>query len=97
MGDLPTPAMRPDTERTVAQLKEWLLILTQRVPTVEADKLVAMLEADIPIHFDLSELMIGVFSQDDRNKIERLPIWSGMSYNRGYGFGMINQGIMQAI
>jgi hypothetical protein len=97
MGDLPTPAMRPDTERTVAQLKEWLLILTQRVPAVEADKLIAMLEADIPIHFDLTELTIDVFAQDDPNNVERLPIWSGVSYNRGHGFGMINRGIMKAI
>jgi hypothetical protein len=97
MGDLPTPAMRPDTERTVAQLQEWLLILTQRVPAGEADKLVAMLEADIRIHFDLSELTIGVFAQDDRNTVKRLPIWSGVSYNQEYGFGRIISGIMNAI
>jgi hypothetical protein len=97
LGDLPTPAMRSDTERTVAQLKEWLLILTQRVPAVEADKLIAMLEADIPIHFDLSELTIGVFSQDDRNKVERLPILSGVSYSLGNGFGMIIRGKINAI
>jgi hypothetical protein len=89
MGDLPTPAMRPDTERTAAPLKEWLLVLTQRVPAVEADKLIAMLETDTPIHFDLTELTIGVFAQDDRNNVERLPIWSGMSYSRGHGFGQI--------
>jgi hypothetical protein len=89
MGDLPTPALRPDTERTITQLKEWLLILTQRVPADEADKLIAMREADIPILFDLSGLNIEVFAQDDRNKVERLPIWSGVSYNREHGFGMI--------
>jgi hypothetical protein len=97
MGDFPTPAMRPDTERTVAQLKEGLLILTQIVPAVEADKLIAMLETDTQINFDLRELTIGVFAQDDRNKIERLPIWSGVSYSRGNGFGMINYVYLQAI
>jgi hypothetical protein len=90
MGELPTPAMRADTERTVAQLKEWLLILTQRVPSAEADKLIAMLEADITILFDLSELTIEVCAQDDRNKVER-------SYSRGHGFGMIVCSIMNAI
>ncbi len=95
MGVLPTPAMHPDTERTVTQLREWLLILTQRVPAAEADKLVEMLEADVPILFDLSELIIEVSAQDGASKAERLPIWSGVSYSRGHGFGMIISGIME--
>jgi hypothetical protein len=89
MGILPTPALRPDTARTVAQLQEWFLILTQRVPAIEADKLLAMLAADVPILFDLSELKIEVFEKDYRKKVELLPIWSGVSYGRGYGFGRI--------
>ncbi len=89
IGNLPTPSMRSDTERTAGQLKEWLLVLAQKVPAPEADRLLAMLEDDIPIHFDLSELMIEICAQDDRQNVARLPIWSGVSYNRGAGFGQI--------
>jgi hypothetical protein len=88
-GDLPTPAARPDMARTVGQLQEWLLILSQRVPAVEADKILGMLKADIPIHFDLSGLTIEIFAQNDRQNVERLPIWGGVSYSHGNGFGQI--------
>ena len=87
MGTLPTPALRPDTARTVAPFKEWSLILNQHVPGTEANKLLAMIENDIPIHFDLRELQIQVVGQHDRNKVERLPIWDGVSYSRSRGFG----------
>ena len=86
MGTLPTPTLRSDTARTIATFQEWFLILTQRAPAIEADKLLAMLAADIPIHFDLRELTIEVVGQHDRNKVERLPIWGGVTYSRGSGF-----------
>jgi hypothetical protein len=89
MGDLPTPSPRPDMVRLAAPFQEWLLILNQRVPAAEADKLLAMLEADIPIHFDLNRLMIAVCAQDDRQIVVRLPIWVGVSYSRDRGFGQI--------
>jgi hypothetical protein len=73
----------------IGPLQEWLLILSQRVPAPEADKLLAMLAAGIPIHFDLNGLMIGVCAQDDRQNVERLPIWDGVSYSHGNGFGQI--------
>lgn len=88
-GDLPTPAARADMAQTVGPFKEWLVILSQRVPAAEADKLLAMLAADIPIHFDLSGLTIEVYAQDEQQKVERLPIWGGVSYNHGNGFGQI--------
>ena len=92
MGTLPTPTLRSDTEKTGAQLKEWFLILTQRVPPIEADKLLALREADIRILFDLRELTIEVVGQHDRNKVERLPIWGGLSYSRDHGFAQIIYG-----
>ena len=88
-GDLPTPSVRPDMAQMIDPLQEWLLILSQRVPAVEADKLLAMLAADTPIHFDLSGLAINVRAQDDRQNVERLPIWGGVSYSHGNGFGQI--------
>jgi hypothetical protein len=88
-GDLPTPSPRPDMATLATPFQEWLLILTQRVPAAEADKLLAMLEAHIPIHFNLSELTIEVSAQDDRQNVARLPIWAGVSYNLGSGFGQI--------
>jgi hypothetical protein len=88
-GDLPTPSARPDMAQMIGPLQEWLLILSQRVPAPEADKLLAMLAAGIPIHFDLNGLMIGVCAQDDRQNVERLPIWDGVSYSHGNGFGQI--------
>jgi hypothetical protein len=89
MGHLPPPTLRHDTARTAVQLEEWFLIFAQRVPGAEADKLLAMLKAEVPIHFDLSGLNIEVFPQEDQNKIERLPLWGGVSYSRGNGFGRI--------
>jgi hypothetical protein len=86
MGTLPTPAVRHDTARTIAQLQEWFLILSQRVPAKEADKLLAMLENKIPILFDLSELNIEVFPKNDPEKIERLPIWAGLSFSPDTGY-----------
>src|SRR4029077_275548 len=91
MGELPTPSTRADMAQAVGPFKEWLVILSQRVPATEADKLLAMLAADIPIHFDLSGLTIEVCARDGRQKAERLPIWGGLSYNRGSGFGQIIQ------
>lgn len=86
MGTLPTPTLRSDTERTIAPFQEWLLILVQQVPSMEADKLQAMLKADIQIHFDLRDLTIEVAGAHDKNKVERLPIWGGVTYSRGSGF-----------
>jgi len=86
MGTLPTPTLRSDTATTIAPFKEWLLILVQQVPAMEADKLQAMLKDDIQIHFDLKELTIEVVGDHDRNKVERLPIWGGVTYSRGDGF-----------
>jgi hypothetical protein len=95
-GDLPTPSPRQDMATLVTTFQEWLLILTQRVPAAEADKLLAMLEADIPIHFNLTELTIEVCTQDDRQNVVRLPIWAGMSYNPRIGFGQIISASMRS-
>jgi hypothetical protein len=89
MGELPTPALRPDTARTVDQLQEWLLILSQQVPADEADKILAMLRTKTPIHFDLSGLNIRVAASDKPSETERLPVWSGVSYKQDYGFARI--------
>jgi hypothetical protein len=89
MGELPPPAIRPDTSRTVAQLQEWLLILAQRTPASQADKLVAMLDDDSSILFDLSGLKIEVFARDEPKNIQTLPLWHGVSYSKGNGFGRI--------
>jgi hypothetical protein len=94
MGTLPTPTLRSDAAMTVAHLQEWFLILTQRVPGIEADKLLAMLAADIPILFDLRELTIEVVGQHDRSTVERLPIWGGVSYSRDNGFGRIAHAVV---
>lgn len=89
-GTLPTPTQQTDTARTVAPFQEWVLILNHwGVPATEADKLLEMLEADTLVDFDLRELKIEVFGQYDRNKVELLPIWDGVSYSRSRGFGKI--------
>lgn len=92
-GELPEPSARANMAQTVAPFKEELVILSQQVPSAEADKLLVALAADIPIHFDLSGLTIKVCAQNARQKIERLPIWGGVSYNRGFGFGQIASAI----
>ena len=76
-------------KRSAMQLEEWFYILNQHVPAVEADKILAMLDADTPIHFDLSGLNIEIATRDEPSKKERLPLWAGVSYSKGYGFGRI--------
>ena len=89
MGVLSAPALRSDVKQTVVQLQERRLMFDQRVPSTEADKLLAMIKSNAPIHFDLSGLKIEVFPQEDRSKIERLPLWDGVSSERGREFGRI--------
>ena len=86
-SDLPTPSPREDMLKMVAPFQEWLLILSQRIPSSEADILLAMLDADTRIDFNLDRLVIGVCARDDRQNVVRLPIWNGVSYSRERGFG----------
>jgi hypothetical protein len=88
MGELPEPSLQPDMARSVDQLQEWLVRLSQPVPAKEADKILAMLRSE-PIHFDLSGLNIEVAARDEPTKVERLPLWHGVSYSRGYAIGRI--------
>jgi hypothetical protein len=89
MGTLPTPSLHPEMARVGFPLQEWFLMLSQRVPAAEADKLLTMLESDTPIQLLLNELKIEVFAQDERNKIERIKLWHGVSYKKEHGFGQI--------
>ncbi len=88
-GELPTPALRHDVAKVVYPLQEWLFILEQRVPAQEADKMVAMIAADVAIHFDLTGLDISVFPMGEPKQAERLPLWSGVSCRAGICFGRI--------
>ncbi|TWB86823.1 hypothetical protein FBZ93_1264 [Bradyrhizobium macuxiense] len=88
-GTLPTPTLRHDVAKVVYPLQEWLFILEQHVPASEADSLVAMLQADIPIHFDLTGLAMYVFAQGKPDEVERLSLWDGISCRRGIHFGRI--------
>lgn len=90
MGELPTPTLRAEVARSVAQLQEWHLILDQRVPAMDADKILAMLKDDIPVSFDLSGLNVGVADRNKPKEIERLPTWHGFTCRRGFGFDRIN-------
>lgn len=89
MGELPTPTLRHDTARNVAPLREWFLLLSQRVPAADADKIVAMIAAGTPVMFDLNGLSIRVAEQNASALIEQLPLWGGVSYKKDFGFGRI--------
>lgn len=88
-GTLPTPALRHDVAKVVYPLQEWFFILEQHVPASEADKLVAMRQADIPIHFDLTGLAMHVFVQGKPKDVERLSLWDGISCKGGIQLGRI--------
>jgi hypothetical protein len=96
MGELPTPALRSDTKKSVFQLQEWFLILSQRVPAPEADKILAMVKTNTHILFDLTGLNIQIAAHDKPNDIERLPLWSGVSYSRDFGFLRIVTAVLNA-
>jgi hypothetical protein len=93
-GTLPSPALRYDVAKVADPFQEWLLILEQHVPSQEADKLIAMLQDDVPIHFGLENLNISVFAQNDPKKVERLPLWYGVAIHRGFTFGRIINGVV---
>lgn len=86
-GELPTPALRSDTSRISHPLSEWFLILSQRVPAAEADKIVSMVERKRPVHLDLTNLTINVASKDGQK--DSLPLWGGVSYAPEFGYGRI--------
>jgi hypothetical protein len=88
-GELPTPSLRYDVAKVVYPLQEWLFILEQHVPAQDADKLISMLQNDVPIHIELDGLAISVFAQDDPKKLERLPLWNGITLRRGISIGRI--------
>jgi hypothetical protein len=88
-GALPTPTLRHDVLKHCYPFQEWFLILEQRVPAQEADKLLAMLRDNVPIHFELAGLNISISPQNDPGKMERMPLWFGMSYAKGSGYGRI--------
>jgi hypothetical protein len=87
MGVLPPPALRHDVSKSTPPLKEWFLILDQRVPSVDADKIVSLIESQTPIHLDLDGLNITVSANGSNS--ERLPLWNGVTYAREVGFGRI--------
>ena len=93
-GTLPSPALRYDVAKVADPFQEWLLILEQHVPSQEADKLIAMLQDDVPIHFGLENLNISVFAQNDPKKVERLQLWYGVAIHRGFTFGRIINGVV---
>jgi hypothetical protein len=88
-GTLPTPTLRHDVPKISYPLQEWFFILEQRVPAQEADKMIAMIAADVAIHFDLTRLDISVFPKGEPKKVERLPLWGGLSCHHGICFGRI--------
>ncbi|MDP2412256.1 MAG: hypothetical protein Q8M26_18475 [Pseudolabrys sp.] len=85
-GVLPTPTVRSDVRRAVEPFEEWFLILAQRVPSDEADKLTSMLDANDTIIFELERLKIEAFAHSDDRKIEPIPMWYSMSYKKEFGF-----------
>jgi hypothetical protein len=91
-GELPEPSLRPDTAKSVGPLQEWSLILNQRVPAKEADKILALLRKEPAVNFDLSGLNIEIAARDEPTNVERLPLWDGVSYSRGYAIGRIISG-----
>jgi hypothetical protein len=76
-------------KRTVAPNEEWFFILNQQVPSSAADKILAMLDGDIAILFSLTDLSIEISPHGEPSKKERLPLWNGVSYSKGHGYGRI--------
>ncbi|MGY2806073.1 hypothetical protein [Bradyrhizobium sp. USDA 4506] len=81
-GELPTPIISSKTPKSAAPQTEWSIVLDQRFPSKEADKIPAILRAH-PLHFDLSLLDIQISRRGDLNKVDRLQLWDGIKYERG--------------
>jgi hypothetical protein len=71
-----------------------VLILNQRVPAKEADKILTLLRKEPAVDFDLSGLNIEIAARHEPTNVERLPLWHGVSYSRGYAIGRIISGKM---
>lgn len=81
-GELPQPTISSKTSRTAAPQTEWNLIIDQRFPSKEADKIPAILRGH-PLNFDLTLLDIQIADHADPKKVERLELWKGIKYERG--------------
>lgn len=88
-GELPEPAVRNDTSRLAEPLEEWFLILEQKVPAKEADKLLAMINDNMKILFSFAQFDIEVCDATKVDHIEKLDMGGGVSYDRTYGYGKI--------
>jgi hypothetical protein len=81
-GELPEPTISSKTVRSIAPQNEWALVLDQRFPSKEADKIPVILRAH-PLQFDFTLLNIQIAERDDPKKVEQLALWKGIKYERG--------------
>lgn len=81
-GELPPPTISSKTVKSAAPKTEWDLVIDQRFPSKEADKIPTILRS-YPLHFDLALLDIQISEHEDPKKVERLILWAGVKYERG--------------
>ncbi|RIA02577.1 hypothetical protein D1920_06750 [Rhodopseudomonas palustris] len=79
-------------------MEEWFLILEQKVPAKEADKLLAMINDNMKILFSFAQFDIEVCDATKVDHIEKLDMGGGVSYDRTYGYGkIINLSVKETI
>ncbi|HEY4846629.1 MAG TPA: hypothetical protein VIH87_02260 [Methylocella sp.] len=86
---LPPPTIRADTDKTIHPSREWFVILAQHVPAATADTISSLLSEKRRVKFDLDALDILVCLADQPDKIERLPLWNGLTFEHGISRGRI--------
>ncbi len=90
-GALPTPSMRADISKTAGPSQEWSITLDQRIPANTADLLLRLMNEKRQIHFTFGKLKIEIVDQANRNRVARLPLWDGLSFQWGLWFSRIKQ------
>jgi hypothetical protein len=94
-GSLPPPSLRSDISTLVHPLEEWFIVLSQSADAPEADKILSIIENG-RILFNLENMIIEVYGEDDPQIKDRVPLWHEFSYDKQYGFMRAITGRMDA-
>jgi hypothetical protein len=86
---LPSPSVTSNTAKTIFPLREWIIVLHQRVPADVADKMLSLLDENRALQILFGDLELAVRDENAKNPAERLKLWDGITIQRGINVGRI--------
>jgi hypothetical protein len=88
---LPPPSISSNTNQKTLASREWIITLAQRVPQELADKIADSIAGDQVVSLYFGSLNIQVCRPDHANETERIPLWDGVTVQKGLRFGRVVQ------